>query len=59
MRENNAEKYITACGDNDRETVVFTSQSNTITIEIKEREIIDMMGPFLIKYEGECNYEYH
>ena len=59
VRERGEEKHLTSCGDSGRETVAYSSQTNTIEVELREREIIDMMGPFLIKYEGMLHMLWH
>ncbi len=52
VREGPNEKSITACSDGQIESLIFNSQTNLIEIETVEREILDMIGPFIIKYEG-------
>lgn len=50
--ENSGERSITACNAGERESLVYNSDTNILSVYLIDRDMIQSVGPFLLKYEG-------
>ena len=50
--ESSGEQSITACNDGERESLVYNSESNVLSVYLIDRDMIQSVGPFLLKYQG-------
>ena len=51
--EVSGKRSITACNSGERESIVYDSGSNVLSVYLIDRDMIQSVGPFLLKYQGE------
>ena len=52
VEKNSEVRSITACTAGERESLVYTSDTNILSVYLIDRDMIQSVGPFLLKYEG-------
>lgn len=52
VREEGIDKSLTACGNEDRQQVVYVSRTNEIYLQFASPNILQTLGALLLKYEG-------
>ena len=54
--EDSGQRSITACNDGERESLIYNSDSNILTVYLNDGDMLHNIGPFLLKYEGESQF---
>ena len=52
-KEKSEDKRVTVCTSAaEREVPIYTSETNVLALHLVDRNIVDAVGPFMLKYEG-------